>query len=560
MRHYKSLSQQPVPQTTPPSSSPTPVVSKEKPMQQTQIAAFMPYDKQSKRHKDITKAVTNFLAKDMMPFTTVENVGFRKMISIIDPRYELPGRKYFSRAAIPALYGEVRERVEEQLKSVSYFTTTADLWSSRTSEPYLSLTVHFIDQDWKLVSLCLQTVYFPEDHTGESIAAGLADALASWGLREDRQVCITTDSGTNIIKAAELNRWTRLQCFGHRLNSAIEKVNQDKRVDRAIGVCKKVVAAFSYSWKKKRDLAAAQEEYHLPKHKLISETPTRWGSRQQMVKRVLEQKRAITEVLSKDKKTRPLVPNWQDVDVLESIDAALSPLLEFTDALSGESYVSVSFLKPVMHLFNTSILKEAEDDTELTRTIKTTVMGYLNQKYDDPAMDNLLDMACLVDPRFKLQYTQEEKREYIKERAVLEMLKGERYVVVREEESREEAMRDTFVPPKKTKRSLASFFSNRPTTTTDTENLSAQQAVERELGNYLLSPHADNDSNPLDWWKVYQNNFPRVSQLAQHYLCIQATSSPSERVFSTGGNIVTCKRASLKPDNVDQLVFLARNL
>ncbi|CAM4653797.1 unnamed protein product [Leuciscus chuanchicus] len=118
-------------------------------------------------------------------------------------------------------------------------------------------------------------------------------------------------------------------------------------------------------------------------------------------------------------------------------------------------------------------------------------------------------MACLVDPRFKLQYTQEEKREYIKERAVLEMLKGERSVVVREEESREEAMRDTSVPAKKTKRSLAIFFSNRPTTTTKTEDLSAQQAVERELGNYLLSPNADNDSNPLDWWKVYQKKFPR---------------------------------------------------
>ncbi|XP_050959736.1 uncharacterized protein LOC127161128 [Labeo rohita] len=40
-------------------------------------------------------------------------------------------------------------------------------------------------------------------------------------LSEEQQVCITTDSGTNIIKAAELNGWTRLQCFGHRLNSAI---------------------------------------------------------------------------------------------------------------------------------------------------------------------------------------------------------------------------------------------------------------------------------------------------------------------------------------------------
>ncbi|MEQ2172551.1 hypothetical protein GOODEAATRI_022240 [Goodea atripinnis] len=55
-------------------------------------------------------------------------------------------------------------------------------------------------------------------------------------------------------------------------------------------------------------------------------------------------------------------------------------------------------------------------------------MGYLNEKYKDPDMDDLLDMACLADPSLKLQYTQEE-REYIKERAVLEMLKGERAVM-----------------------------------------------------------------------------------------------------------------------------------
>ncbi|KAL6491523.1 hypothetical protein MHYP_G00018680 [Metynnis hypsauchen] len=60
---------------------------------------------------------------------------FQKTMSVIDPRYELPGLRYFSRTAIPELYGEARERVEEQLKSAAYFATTADLWSSRTSEP-----------------------------------------------------------------------------------------------------------------------------------------------------------------------------------------------------------------------------------------------------------------------------------------------------------------------------------------------------------------------------------------------------------------------------------------
>lgn len=107
---------------------------------------------------------------------------------------------------------------------MSYFATTSDLWSSRTSEPYLSLTAHYIDQDWNLKSKCLQTAYFPVDHTGEAIALGLSDALESWGLSEDKQVCITTDSGTNIVKATSLNNWTRLQCFGHRLHSAVGKL------------------------------------------------------------------------------------------------------------------------------------------------------------------------------------------------------------------------------------------------------------------------------------------------------------------------------------------------
>ncbi len=44
------------------------------------------------------------------------------------------------------------------------------------------------------------------------------------GFKEERQVCITTDNGTNVVKAASLNDWTRLQCFGHRLHLAIGRL------------------------------------------------------------------------------------------------------------------------------------------------------------------------------------------------------------------------------------------------------------------------------------------------------------------------------------------------
>lgn len=77
--------------------------------------------------------------------------------------------------------------------------------------------------------------------------------------------------------------------------------------------------------------------------------------------------------MSADRKSRHLVPSWQDLDVLESINQALQPMQEFTDALSGESYASVSYVKPVLHLMNTSVLAAKEEDSDLTKFIEMTI-------------------------------------------------------------------------------------------------------------------------------------------------------------------------------------------
>ncbi|XP_033987144.1 zinc finger BED domain-containing protein 1-like [Trematomus bernacchii] len=130
--------------------------------------------------------------------------------------------------------------------------------------------------------------------------------MAAWGLKEDKLVCMTTDNAANIKLPAEVNGWMRLQCFGHRLHLAIENAMKDPRIGRAMGLCKKLVSSFSYSWKKKRELAVAQQQLNLPEHSLKTECPTRWGSRQAMIDRVLEQQKAIAQVLSSDRKTRHL--------------------------------------------------------------------------------------------------------------------------------------------------------------------------------------------------------------------------------------------------------------
>ena len=44
-----------------------------------------------------------------------------------------------------------------------------------------------------------------------------------------------------------------------------------------------------------------------------------------MIKRIMEQQEPIRIVLASDRRTARLVPTWQDMDVLESVVAVLSP-------------------------------------------------------------------------------------------------------------------------------------------------------------------------------------------------------------------------------------------
>jgi hypothetical protein len=64
------------------------------------------------------------------------------------------------------------------------------------------------------------------------------------------------------------------------------------------------------------------------------------------------------------------------------------------------------------------------------------------------------------------------------------------------------------------------------------------------------------EQNPLEWWKSKASKFPRLAVLARKWLCIPATSAPSERVFSTGNLTVARDRAQLYAANAETLIFL----
>ena len=93
------------------------------------------YSKTSKEHKRLTDAVTNCIVRDVLPIHTVDKAGFRELVAVLNPRYELPYKDYFSRIAIPSLYEEKRENLLHKMHDeILGFSATADLWLSCTSQ------------------------------------------------------------------------------------------------------------------------------------------------------------------------------------------------------------------------------------------------------------------------------------------------------------------------------------------------------------------------------------------------------------------------------------------
>ena len=136
-------------------------------------------------------------------------------------------------------------------------------------------------------------------------------------------------------------------------------------------------------------------------HIYIQDCPTHWGSMNKMISRILEQEEAIRCALSSDRKTISLNLTWQDKDVLESMDNVLFQLLSLTDILSGENYITISSVLPMNELLKNTLLKDSDDDTELTRTLKQVIKDDMNSQYSSSEATQLLKISSFLDSRFK---------------------------------------------------------------------------------------------------------------------------------------------------------------
>ena len=67
------------------------------------------------------------------------------------------------------------------------------------------------------------------------------------------------------------------------------------------------------------------------------------------------------------------------------------------------------------------------------------------------------------------------------------------------------------------------------------------------------------DDDILHFWQLNESLYPTLSQLAQLYLAMSASSVPVESMFSITGLICNSRRSSLSPAKLHRVSFVHDN-
>ena len=193
--------------------------------------------------------------------------------------------------------------------------------------------------------------------------------------------------------------------------------------------------------------------------------------------------------------------------------------------------------------------------------MKNILLTDLSSRYNTTEVKNILNKACLLDSRFKaLSFLPEAERNDI-----ISMVEEETQQMVIASNEVQPPLDPPTQTAKQEKKDLMSMLedvikSSGSSTLPPSDSAGKMAEIKKEM-NYYLCLELECSENPLHWWCDHKRHFPHLSLMARKYLCVPATSAPSERAFSMAhGYIVNEKLSYLLPDNINTLVFLAANL
>ncbi|OWB64652.1 hypothetical protein B5S29_g5851 [[Candida] boidinii] len=483
----------------------------------------------------LERATVKIAVQNMVPFNLFSSDSFREYSELLNVRFR---ELVVDRAAVVdkmfKIYLVRMSEIKSALAAQVSVSLACDIWTSPNNISYFGVTAHYINQDFKPISLCLSLKEVHGKHDASTISSIINGVIEEYGIKENI-LAVTFDNASSNIAAIPLLEGSigcnsTVRCMAHIVNlvanaglrildSGSGDVNDIHSILSKIRCFSKKIRMSPQLQQRFTSYATINKQTVLP----ILDVRTRWNSTCDMLERAVELAPTIALFMNNESGMSEFHLDdldWTKVDLVISL---LQPLKEMTEIFSQEGdgniagYIS-AFENLKLTLENLNILPEMLEVHDVINGMLVKVTEYYSKIKDNEA----LLIADLLRP--KGLFTGED----------FDLLK-EKSSIFYNFEDLTETIDDGGL---KNKIFCANIFST----------------LDSEIVAYSRMTNSPNRTL-VDFW-ANATMLPTLRNMARYYLSIQASSVPVERLFSKCQLFLTDQRNKLSPETLQALVCL----
>lgn len=405
---------------------------------------------------------------------------------------------------------------------------------------YLSLTVHFIDSDWKLQRKITNFCLIP-DQGGKTIGREVESCLLDWGIGRIGRIFTVTVGNAFTYDAAidhlKKYRWLdgkflRTRCCAHLLNPIMNEGYKD--FDDSITKIRNAVRYVRSSLERMKVFKTCVEMEGIKCSKLVClDDPTKWNSTFSMLEAAEKLEKAFLRLQYDKYDFRHYFhdgnldpPLHDDREKVRAFPKYLKLFFDATMKIYGSGYVTSNVYFQELWTVYMHLLEMSQSDNHLLRGVAMTMKSN-NEKYWETVEESnlLIFVAVVLDPRCKLVVLQVLFQQIYDITRADEMLANTKLLLMQLYEEYNGLYRNADIIQPHIEPLPCSYDTRSSDTThvdifwTAYERLLKEANIENksEFEQYLLDSCEPRNPcfNILDWWKINEAKYPILSRVAR---------------------------------------------
>ncbi|KAL7638099.1 UNVERIFIED_CONTAM: hypothetical protein RMT77_011724 [Armadillidium vulgare] len=514
----------------------------------------------TKTEEDILLACIKFCAKDVRPIETLEGRGFLELAQKLISLGALHGKTSATKIIRPKSISNsltrnanssrniICSKINEVMRN-SFCSATADMWTDYKKISYISVTLHYINEDWTLANKVLFTFRFHEEQNSyENIRYKIKERFSKIGIDDFEKKLVQkptfiTDQEPNIIKAFQ--NYCKLNCYSYIINSILCQTFDEDYLEKNAQEIQRIILqskALVIYLKENESEIKLKHAFHL------HEIEARWDSKFEMLKSILDQYHDIEDFV---KKKKLIYLENISKDGLEELVNFLEPFKTAIDALENENSPTIQLVL-LYRLKLCKHLKASKEDSINLKNLKERSKKYLEEEYHIFPIHKISLFLC---PNFRrLRMLNDIEREEVIESVYQQINFDSSNTTEVPGEEPEKAC----PAPKRLKTSEFQEWEDVPLD--DVKPSGSNSYTEVEKYKYYDVNDENNvlhdENNVLQFWETHDSMFPRLAKLAKKYLSVPASSAWGKRNFGGEGISLGQRCTNLRKENVDDLLFL----